>query len=119
MNYHLISYTVYLPITAALTIAVARVLFRNGRTFLVDIHHGNEILADSVNRLLLAGFYLINIGYAVFTMRIFQTIESSQTMIEVLSSKLGAITLILGAMHFFNLYVLFRLRSKAKTTQAL
>ena len=72
-----------------------------------------------MNRLLLAGFYLINIGYAVFTMRIFQTIESSQTMIEVLSSKLGAITLILGAMHFFNLYVLFRLRSKAKTTQAL
>jgi len=82
--------------------------------FLVDIFHGNEELADSVNRLLVVGFYLINIGYAVYTLQIFEMINSAQIVIEVLSLKIGAIILILGGMHFFNLFVFFRLRSKAK-----
>ena len=114
MNLVILSYALYMPITVVLTIWVARTLFTNGRVFLVDIFHGNELLADSVNKLLLVGFYLINIGYAVYTMRIFETISSVQTLIETLSLKLGAIILILGGMHFFNLFVFFKLRKRAK-----
>src|ERR1041385_475094 len=104
MNYVILSYALYMPLTVALTIWVARTLFTNGRVFLVDIFHGNELLADSVNKLLLVWFYLINIGYAVYTMRIFDTLNSTQALIETLSIKLGAILLILGGMHFFNLF---------------
>jgi hypothetical protein len=114
MNFVILSYALYIPITVVLTIWVARALFTNGRVFLVDIFHGNELLADSVNKLLLVGFYLINIGYAVYTMRIFETIDNTQTLIETLSLKLGAIILILGGMHFFNLFVFFKLRKRAK-----
>lgn len=113
MNYILLTYALYLPITIALTIYVARTLFQNGRVFLVDIFHRNEILADSVNRLLLVGFYLINIGYAVYTLKIFTEINSVQVVVEALSLKLGAIILILGCMHFFNLFVFFKLRKRA------
>lgn len=113
MNYILLTYALYLPITIALTIYVARTLFQNGRVFLVDIFHRNELLADSVNRLLLVGFYLINIGYAVYTLKIFTEINSVQVVVEALSLKLGAIILILGGMHFFNLFVFFKLRKKA------
>ena len=118
MNYTIIIYAVYLPITIALTIWVARALFTNGRVFLVDIFQGNEILADSVNKLLLVGFYLINIGYAVYTMQIFGEVNAVQNILEKLSLKLGGIILILGAMHFFNLFVFFRLRKKAKEASA-
>jgi hypothetical protein len=114
MNYTLLTYALYMPITLALTIWVARTLFTNGRVFLVDIFHGNELLADSVNKLLVVGFYLINIGYAVYTLQILGEIASVQSVIERLSLKIGAIILILGAMHFFNLFVFFKLRKRAK-----
>ncbi len=114
MNYVILTYALYLPLTIALTVWVAKTLFTNGRVFLVDIFHGNEELADSVNRLLVVGFYLINIGYAVYTLQIFGSIDSAQIVIEKLSLKIGSIILILGGMHFLNLFVFFRLRSKAK-----
>lgn len=114
MNYTLLTYALYMPITVLLTVWVARTLFTNGRVFLVDIFHGNELLADSVNKLLVVGFYLINIGYSVYTLQIFGEITSVQNVIERLSLKIGAIILILGAMHFFNLFVFFRLRKRAK-----
>lgn len=114
MNYIILSYVIYMPLTIALTVWVAKTLFTNGRVFLVDIFHGDEMLADSVNRLLVVGFYLINIGYAVYTLKIFETIDNAQLVIETLSVKLGAIILILGGMHFFNLFVFFKLRRRAK-----
>lgn len=116
MNYIIITYSFYLVITIALTIWVARTLFKNGKVFLIDIFHGNNDLADSVNNLLLVGFYLINIGYAVYTLQVTNSIVNVQEVIEQLSLKIGLIILILGGMHFFNLYIFFTLRKKA--TQA-
>jgi len=115
MNYIILSYSLYLVITILLTVWVARTLFTNGRTFLIDIFHGDNALADSVNKLLLVGFYLINIGYAVSTLKIYDgSVLSYQQVIEVLSMKIGKIILILGAMHFLNLFIFFNLRKKAK-----
>jgi len=117
MNYTVLTYCIYLPVTLLLTVWVARTLFANGRIFLVEIFHKDETLADSVNKLLLVGFYLVNIGYAVYTLRISGTIAGTQDMIEVLSEKVGWIILVLGAMHFFNLFVLFNLRKRAHQQQ--
>ncbi len=117
MNYTVITYSIYLPITIILTMWVARALFTNGRVFLVEIFHQDNTLADSVNKLLLVGFYLINIGYAVYTLKIWDSIDNIQSMIEVLSEKIGWIILILGAMHFFNLFILFNLRRKAHSAK--
>ncbi|MFN5168781.1 MAG: hypothetical protein ACK5DD_04100 [Cyclobacteriaceae bacterium] len=114
MNYNVASYLIYLPITIILTVWVARTLFSNGRIFLLEIFHQNAELADSVNKLLLVGFYLINVGYAVYSLRIDETLGSQQAVIEELSIKIGWIILVLGAMHFFNLFVLFNLRRKAQ-----
>ena len=114
MNYYLLVYGAYLPVTVLLTVWVARTLFTNGRTFLVDIFHGNEALADSVNKLLITGFYLINIGYATLTLRSTDAIGSYQQSVETLSIKIGTIILILGGMHFFNLYVFYKLRNRAQ-----
>ena len=113
MNYIIITYSFYLIITICLTIWVARTLFKNGKVFLVDIFHGNKELADSVNNLLIVGFYLINLGYAVYTLQVANEINNTQQIIEMLSVKIGLIILILGFMHFFNLYIFFTLRKRA------
>lgn len=113
MNNIIITYGLYLAITISLTIWVARALFKNGKVFLFDIFHGNRELADSVNNLLLVGFYLVNLGYAIYTLRIDTTINNTQEILESLSLKTGFIILILGGMHFLNLYIFFTLRKRA------
>jgi len=113
MSYILISYTLYLFLTLALTVWVARTLFSNGKVFLLDIFHGNKELANAVNNLLLVGFYLINIGYAVYTLTITENILDARQLVEGLSIKVGAIILILGGMHFLNMLVFYKLRKRA------
>ena len=113
MNYIVCTYALYLAISIALTVWVARTLHKNGRLFLVDAFHGNEALADSINHLLLVGFYLMNVGYVSLALKYGDKAADLQGLLEVLSTKIGAVLLILGAMHFFNLYVFSKMRKRA------
>jgi len=96
-----------------LTIWVAHTLHKNGRIFLVDVFHGNEPLADSVNHLLVVGFYLINLGYVSLALKLGYSLASAQQGIEALSVKVGMVLLVLGGMHFFNLLIFSRMRRRA------
>ena len=107
------AYLAYLVISIALTVWVARTLVKNGRVFLVDSFLGNESLADSVNHLLAVGFYLVNIGYVALALKYGEKPMDLAQAIETLSTKVGLVLLVLGAMHFFNLYVFSRLRRRA------
>lgn len=107
------TYVAYLTISIALTIWVARTLVKNGRVFLVDAFLGNESLADSVNHLLAVGFYLVNIGYVALALKYGEKPVDLTLAIESLSSRIGLVLLVLGGMHFFNLYVFARLRRRA------
>jgi hypothetical protein len=104
------SYLIYLAISLSVTVWVARTLHDNGRIFLVDAFHGNGPLADSVNRLLVVGFYLINVGYVAESLASNRRVDTLRAAIELVSDKIGMILLVLGAMHFFNLYLFDRLR---------
>lgn len=115
------TYGVYLVVSVALMVWVARTLFKNGRVFLVDVFRGDEALADSVNRLLVVGFYLIDLGYVSLTLRFGYDLTTVREAIEVLSGKIGFVLLVLGFMHFFNLFVFRRMRrsaNKARTAAA-
>ena len=113
-----IGYLIYLPIVIALTIFVSKSLFKNGRIFMIDIFKGKEEIALATNKLFEIGFYLINIGFALYIMKIYYystTNELSyQYLIEILSKKIGGFTIYLGLMLFFNLYLFFRGRRKSK-----
>jgi hypothetical protein len=113
MDYIIWTYAAYLTTSIALTIWVARTLHKNGRIFLVDTFLGNEGIADSVNHLLVVGFYLINIGYVTLALKEVARPANASSALEMLSSKIGLVLLVLGAMHFFNLYVFSRLRRRA------
>jgi hypothetical protein len=107
----------YLAISIALTVWVARTLHRNGRVFLVDCFHGNAELADSINHLLIVGFYLINVGFVSVALRFGVTAASPQEALESLSTKIGLIMLMLGLMHFFNLWIFTTCRRRAVGTR--
>ena len=111
-------YVSYLFISIALTVWVARTLHRSGRVFLLDACHGKVDLADSINQLLVVGFYLVNVGYIALALKTSDSLQNLREVIEVESAKLGVVLLILGGMHFLNILVLTRLRSHSGAVPA-
>ena len=116
MNETTITYAIYLLIAIPVTIWVARTLHRNGRVFLIECFGGDEDMADSVNHLLVVGFYLINIGFVTLYLKLDVIVEGTTGIFEALSGKLGVVLLVLGAMHFLNLLVFSRLRDRGNRT---
>lgn len=112
MTYTVWTYLIYIAISVGLTIWVAHTLHKNGRIFLVDVFQGNEALADSVNHLLVVGFYLINFGYVSLALRLSEEVKDARISIEALSWKVGLVLVVLGAMHFFNLFIFTRIRRR-------
>ncbi len=112
--YILVCYVGYLAISLTATVWVAHTLRRNGRAFLTDAFHGNVELADSVNHLLVVGFYLINAGYVTLALRTSALVVTVRSAIELVCDKFGLVLMVLGAMHFFNLYVFHRLRRRGQ-----
>jgi len=107
------AYVFYIVISVALTVWVARTLAKNGILFLIDAFNGNERLANSVNHLLVVGFYLINIGYVTLALKYGDKPALLQQAIEFLSTKVGLVLLVLGAMHFLSLRVFSNMRKRA------
>lgn len=112
---HLIiwTYAFYLLVSVALTVWVAKTLHKNGRIFLVGSFGGNEALADSVNHLLVVGFYLMKIGYVTLALKYGVEIANAREAVETFSTKIGMVLMVLGIMHFFNLLVFSRMRRRA------
>ena len=107
------TYLFYLVLSIILTVWVAQTLYKNGRVFLVDSFLGNEALANSVNHLLVVGFYLINLGYIALALKSTDIPDDLQGILEALSAKIGWVLLVLGVMHFFNLLVFSKMRKRA------
>lgn len=108
------AYVTYLVISIAITIWVAGTLSRSGRVFLVDAFHGNAELADSVNHLLVVGFYLVTFGYVTLALSTTGQLNTPRQVIELVSDKIGFVLLVLGVMHFINLYVFSQLRKRSQ-----
>ena len=106
----LATYLIYVAVSLAVTIWVGRSLHTNGRIFLVENFHGRERLADSVNHLLLVGFYLVNIGFVCLALRYGEKPTNLVGAVEYLSTKVGLVIVLLGFMHFFNMRMLARFR---------
>ncbi|MFF0446975.1 hypothetical protein ACFYT4_11250 [Streptomyces sp. NPDC004609] len=112
MDLTVLGYVIYLLISVALTVWVARTLSRNGRIFLSDVLQGNEKLADAVNHLLVVGFYLVNLGFVALYLRVADSVKDTRGLFDALSVKLGVVLLVLGLMHLTNVYVLNKIRRR-------
>lgn len=120
-NLILTGYFIYLPIVLALTYYVSKTLFKSGERFMLDIFHGQEEIALATNKLFEVGFYLLNIGFALYTLKMYRA-ANVQGLVETLSTKIGGFAIYLGVVLFFNLYLFMRGRKHARrnmvTTEA-
>ena len=102
-------YLAYLAVSVGLTVWVATTLARNGLVFLRDVFD-DEKLANAINQLLVMGFYLLNLGYVTVAMRSGKDIADTSEVLETLSMKVGLVLLVLGVLHFCNVFFLGRYR---------
>jgi hypothetical protein len=64
----------------------------------------DPILVENLNKLLLIGYYLINLGAATITITFWDTVENLTEMIHALSSVLGKTILVLALLHYNNIF---------------
>ena len=108
-----LSFVAYINISVAITIWVARTLSSNGLVFLIEAFDGRQDLAESINHMLVVGFYLINVGYILLALRLGLRPVDAPSAIEFLSTHVGLALLVLGGMHFSLMFVITRYGYKA------
>ena len=107
-NFLVVAYFIYLPIVLFLTFYVAHNLFKNSIVYMKDIFNGRQEIALATNSLFRIGFYLLNIGFALYILQINNILTTPQATIEALSTKIGGFSIYLGIMLFLNMYLFFR-----------
>jgi len=112
-NIVIIHYVVYLVISTPLVVWVGKTLFKNGRVFLADSFNNNEPMVDSVNHLITVGFYLLNFGIVSLFLRYGAKPSNFVESIELMSTKIGIVLLLLVVMHFLNVYGFAKMRSNS------
>lgn len=114
MDWTATSYFTYLAVTVPLTIWVASTLSRNGRVFLEDVFGNNLDLAEAINKLLVVGFYLLNVGFVLLYLRTGDQVLDLSSLMEVVSLKVGVVMVVLGLVHFTNVYVFNSIRRRVR-----
>jgi hypothetical protein len=105
-------YVAYATLSIGLIVWLARTLFANGAVFLEGVFEDNPAMAQAVNRLLVIGFYMLNLGYAALLLQA-NAAGDAVSAVEVLVRKLGVLLVSLAVLHFTNLYVFTRIRRRA------
>ncbi len=113
----LLIYAVYGTVAVGLVIWLARTLSMNGALFLEDVFEDRPGMAEAVNRLLVIGFYMLNLGYALLLLPGDRPVDAVAAS-ELLITKLGVLLLSLGAIHFVNMYVFWKIRRRRQLDDA-
>jgi len=109
-----LAYIIYLSITYLITVHVGLRFYRNGRIYILTLFQGDAGLTDFVNKLLLVGYYLLNLGYAAVMIRFWDTITTWTALLTSICTMTGKIMLTLAVIHFANMGLLY-LFSKRNT----
>ena len=109
-QYVMVVYGAYAVVAVGLTAFLARTLFRNGGVFLHDVF-GEEraAIADAVNRLLVIGFYMFNLGYALYALRAGRGLDAFEAT-QFFVNRVGSLLLVLAGMHLVNVFIFWRIR---------
>lgn len=101
-----LSYIIYLLLTWFITVHVGLIFYRNGKSYILNLLQGDEKLTLFINRILLVGYYLLNLGYVTISIRFWKTINTWTEVITSICTMTGKIMCILAVIHFFNMAIL-------------
>ena len=106
MNLNIIGYLIYLSLTSVIIIKVGKLCYDNGNIFVSQLIPNHEELCHQINKMLLIGYYLLNLGYCAMTIISWEKIQTSNQLIEIIATKSAFIILTIGFMHYINIILL-------------
>lgn len=116
MNFNILGYCLYIVIIGYITIFIGKKFHSNGRVFIHDLFTDYG-LGESVNNILLVGYYLLNIGNAVLMIKEWPELRTLEAVIVEIGVNVGQIVLLLAFMHYVNITLLLLSRSKINKVQ--
>ena len=108
---NLVSYAIYFLITVPIIVLVGWKCFTVGKTYLLDLFTDINI-CNSINRILLIGYYLMNIGYVTFSLSEGLKTETSELFIVSIFTKIAKTLLLIAIMHYINVFLLTNFRKQ-------
>ena len=108
INLNLIGYGIFIGLMVFIILVVGKICYRNGNAFVAELIPGHIELCQQINKALLIGYYLINIGYCAVNLSFWQPIGSTPMLVEVIAMKMAGIIIILSGLHYLNIYVLVK-----------
>lgn len=109
---NLLGYTIYLVLAYIITVQVGWIFYRNGRHYILNLMHGDIKYTDAINKLLLLGYYLMNLGYCALALALWRKPVDTATLISELAWMIGRIILSLAIMHYINMITIYYLSKK-------
>ncbi len=106
MNLNIFSYGIYLSIAVFIIVFVGKICYRNGNVFVLALIPGHEDLCLKINRILLTGYYLVNIGYATTVLASWESISNGVQVVESIAQKTAIIVGILTVLHYLNIFLI-------------
>lgn len=106
MSLNLIGYSIFISLMAFIIVVVGKICYRNGNVFVAELIPGHLALCQQINKILLIGYYLVNIGYCAVNLSFWQVISSTPMLVEVIALKMAGIIIILSALHYLNIFLL-------------
>ncbi|HYD89866.1 MAG TPA: hypothetical protein VEA37_00065 [Flavobacterium sp.] len=106
MNLNILAYGIFIGIAAYIIIVIGYICYKNGNVYVLSLMPGHKDLCLRINRILLVGYYLLNIGYAATTLIGWKTISSLTELVEVTVQNTAVIMTILSLLHYLNIFLL-------------
>lgn len=110
-----LAYLIYLLLTYLITVRVGLIFFRNGRIFILSLLQDDAALTDAINRILLVGYYLLNLGYAALMITLWDTVHNWTELLVSITSMTARIILTLALIHFCNMTGIYIFSKKKET----
>ena len=105
MAYNIVAYGFYLSLSIIVILKVGQICYQNGLSMMQILLEDQPRFCFKVNRTLLLGYYLLNIGYVLLTLISWKPINSMTVLMESVCFKVSLIVLIIAVLHYINLIV--------------
>jgi hypothetical protein len=104
MAYQIIAYIIFLGLISFITFKVGWIFYKNGEVYLKMLFPKDQHLIQPINRLMLIGYYLLNIGYAAVSLHFWEPVVNLLDVFSAVSTYSAIIILFLAIMHYFNMF---------------
>lgn len=119
MSLNTIAYIIYLVIITYIIFWLGKQFHSKGSVFILSLYNGDAAATDAINNILLIAYYLFNLGYAFLKLQQWETVYNFQELIASIGVNIGTLLLILSTTHYFNMFLIYILSKRTKTSTNL